>query len=460
MRNDRHVFAVTIAGILLLGPTGLTAKSPDLKGWTLDTEPIQAVRAVTDYLPLSDQGNRKGWVRYEPMSDEFEGKMLDPDKWWPRNPKWLGRQPAFFWDRNVSVNEGKLHLMMRREESPEAPKNKGYHTYTSAAVKSKGTVKYGYFEVKARPMNSHGSSSFWFYENEPEMWTEIDVFEIGGGAPGFEKKYNMNVHVFRTPTETEHWSKHGQWESPERLADDYHVYGLEWDQDRICWYFDGVPVRWVENTHWHQGLTLNFDSETMPEWFGLPRDGGLPSTYSIEYVRAWKRDGDSGVVETCNKVRDAMEAVFGTDRGLIEHTLKVHGYACAIQWAEGGNEMVVRTAALLHDIGIPMARQVHGSSAGQYQEKEGPPIAETVLKQTGIATSKIEHICGIVANHHSARDKPIVDTLEFKIVWDADWLVNLPGRASKMEREQLEETIEKTFRTHRGRELARSLMLK
>jgi hypothetical protein len=44
----------------------------------------------------------------------------------------------------------------------------------------------------------------------------------------------------------------------------------------------------VENTHWHQPLTLNFDSETMPNWFGLPKDSDLPSTYSIEYVRAWK----------------------------------------------------------------------------------------------------------------------------------------------------------------------------
>ncbi|MBA7699614.1 hypothetical protein ES703_108312 [subsurface metagenome] len=34
---------------------------------------------------------------------------------------------------------------------------------------------------------------------------------------------------------------------------------------------------------------MNFDSETMPKWFGLPKDSDLPSTYSIEYVRAWKK---------------------------------------------------------------------------------------------------------------------------------------------------------------------------
>lgn len=41
--------------------------------------------------------------------------------------------------------------------------------------------------------------------------------------------------------------------------------------------------------YWHQPLTLNFDSETMPKWFGLPKDKHLPSTYSIKYVRAWKK---------------------------------------------------------------------------------------------------------------------------------------------------------------------------
>ena len=30
------------------------------------------------------------------------------------------------------------------------------------------------------------------------------------------------------------------------------------------------------------------DSETI-EWFGMPDDKDLPSIFSIEYVRAWKR---------------------------------------------------------------------------------------------------------------------------------------------------------------------------
>lgn len=257
--------------------------------WILTGDLSQKPKQFTNDFPFSDQNNQGNWAKYELMSDEFDGARLDPNKWHPVNPKWLGRQPAFFYSGNVSVSSGKLHLVMRKQEVPEMPKDKGYHTYTSAAVQSKTKVKYGYFEVKCRPMKSHGSSSFWFYESSPELWTEIDVFEIGGGAPGFERKYNMNVHVFRTPTENKHRSKHGVWTAPSNLADGYHVYALEWDKERIKWYYDGILVRWVENTHWHQALTLNFDSETMPEWFGLPKDKELPSTYSIEYVRTWKK---------------------------------------------------------------------------------------------------------------------------------------------------------------------------
>ena len=275
--------------ITIIGGNAVTASEDFTIGWVRTGDLGPKPKRSTKNFPLSDQTNQGNWKKYELMSDEFEGNKLDPNKWYPVNPKWLGRQPAFFYSGNVSLSNDKLHLIMRKQEVPEMPKDKGYHTYTSAAVQSKTKVKYGYFEIKCKPMKSHGSSSFWFYDITPELWTEIDVFEIGGGAPGFERKYNMNVHVFKTPTEKKHWSKHGMWMAPTNLADDNHVYGLEWNKEILIWYFDGVPVRWTKNTHWHQDLTLNFDSETMPNWFGLPRDEDLPSTYSIEYVRAWKK---------------------------------------------------------------------------------------------------------------------------------------------------------------------------
>jgi hypothetical protein len=296
--------------LLLIALAGINSSAEQNKkpqGWVRTGELGTMPQRLTDAFPLSDQANAGNWIKYELMSDEFEGNKLDPNKWHPKNPGWLGRQPAYFYPGNVTLSDGKLHLTMRKQEVPEMPRDKGYHTYTSAAVKSKTTVKYGYFEVRCRPMKSHGSSSFWFYDSTPEIWTEIDVFEIGGGAPGFEKKYNMNVHVFRTPSENKHWSMGEVWIAPKGLADDYHTYALEWDKDKIKWYFDGVLVRWVENTHWHQPLTLNFDSETMPKWFGLPKDSDLPSTYSIEYIRSWKKDAGKSFVRVSPRDRRYFE---------------------------------------------------------------------------------------------------------------------------------------------------------
>ena len=178
------------------------------------------------------------------MSDEFEGKELDRSKWVVGMEWWKGRQPALFSEKNVTVSDGKLHLTMRKEKLPPEAEKQGYHDYTSAALHTKARTAYGYFEVKAKPMNSGGSSSFWFQQDDKPGWgTEIDVFEIGGKAKGFENKYNMTLHVFQTPTEKKHWSVGGVWIAPWRLADDYHVYGLDWNKDELKFYVDGVVVR-------------------------------------------------------------------------------------------------------------------------------------------------------------------------------------------------------------------------
>ena len=122
-----------------------------------------------------------------------------------------------------------------------------------------------------------------------EEWTEIDVFEICGLGDEWKNVYHMNVHVFHTPEKKEHWSRGGKWKAPYDLADEYHVYALEWNKNAIKWLVDGKVVREHENTHWHQALHMNFDSETMLEWFGLPEKENLPSTFSIEYVRSWRK---------------------------------------------------------------------------------------------------------------------------------------------------------------------------
>ena len=152
-----------------------------------------------------------------------------------------------------------------------------------------------------------------------------------------------------------------------------------------------------------------------------------------------------------DKLIDEMKEVFAGDEKRVEHTLSVLNYAEQIRAAEGGDQVVVKAAAILHDIGIPQAERKYGSSVGKYQELEGPPIAEGILKRYNLEAETIEHICRIIANHHSAKD---IDTIEFRIVWDADWLVNLPTDFAKANKEELQEIIDKTFKTCKGRRVA------
>lgn len=68
---------------------------------------------------MSDQLDEGNWEPLEPLWDEFEQDRLDADKWWDHNPRWYGRAPARFLGegQNVHVRDGKLELVMKRDDS-------------------------------------------------------------------------------------------------------------------------------------------------------------------------------------------------------------------------------------------------------------------------------------------------------------------------------------------------------
>ncbi len=158
-----------------------------------------------------------------------------------------------------------------------------------------------------------------------------------------------------------------------------------------------------------------------------------------------------------DKLIEAMGNEFGDDQKRISHALSVLKYAQGILLKNGGESRVVIAAALLHDIGIQEAERKYGSSAGKYQEIEGPPIARRIMEDIGFDESTIEHVCRIVGSHHSGRD---IDTIEFRILWDADWLVNIPDEFAGSSKEKLKVTIDKIFKTTSGKKKAYKLFVK
>jgi hypothetical protein len=158
-----------------------------------------------------------------------------------------------------------------------------------------------------------------------------------------------------------------------------------------------------------------------------------------------------GLNSVCDKLINQMKNVFGDDTKRINHALAVLEFAKQILAAEGGDALVVKASAILHDIGIHESERKYGSAAGKYQEIEGPPIAAEILNKFDIPSVAVEHICKIIANHHRAKD---IDTLEFRIIWDADNLVNLSEELKDTNSERIQKIIDKTFRTNTGRSMA------
>jgi HD superfamily phosphodiesterase len=113
------------------------------------------------------------------------------------------------------------------------------------------------------------------------------------------------------------------------------------------------------------------------------------------------------------RLRGALAETFGDDARRIAHAHKVLEYARMIRDREGGDEAVVVAAALLHDVGITIAEERHGSSAGPHQERYGPPLAREIMEKLGMAPMDVDHVCDIIADHHSGKR---MDTPEFRIL--------------------------------------------
>lgn len=151
-----------------------------------------------------------------------------------------------------------------------------------------------------------------------------------------------------------------------------------------------------------------------------------------------------------DRVAIEMKRYFKSDFKRIGHAMRVARHAETIGKAEGGNLAVILCAAYLHDIGIHEAERKYRSTAAEYQEKEGPAIAESILKKLGAKEPLVSEVVDIVGHHHHPRDR---ETINFKVLYDADLIVNLEEKhkESPIGSERLAKIIEKSFLTETGR---------
>ena len=87
-----------------------------------------------------------------------------------------------------------------------------------------------------------------------------------------------------------------------------------------------------------------------------------------------------------NKLHLAMIELYKGDAKRIQHFCKVHSYAKLIAETERVDDktfFIIEAAALTHDIGIHLCEDKYGDCSGKLQEKEGPALAERLLKELG-----------------------------------------------------------------------------
>ena len=143
------------------------------------------------------------------FADEFDGAGLDAQVWSDWEASFQGRRAGFLFARdNVAVSNGCLNLtarLLRADEKTVENLRRGFDTYATAYVRRREKSFYGYYECRARTMDSKVCNAFWLYDplsDQPErkfrvgdVSEEIDMFEIFGSL----REWYGTVHCLKTP---------------------------------------------------------------------------------------------------------------------------------------------------------------------------------------------------------------------------------------------------------------------
>lgn len=190
-------------------------------------------------------------------SDEFEGNgALDTSKWFhqtklPPWGSWFGGLINHYTDRvqNTYQENGHLHLVAKNEVFTDQGRTKNY---TSARLNSKFTFQYGRVEVRAKLPTGVGTwPAIWMLNrniNKDGAYWE----EQGYGTTTWPNCGEIDI--------LEHWGKNQDYVSSavhngdsygdnvvnlggrqvDSVSTNFHVYALEWSEDKMLFSIDGI----------------------------------------------------------------------------------------------------------------------------------------------------------------------------------------------------------------------------
>lgn len=255
---------------------------------------IAVLAANCSLTPVHSQ-TLPGWTLV--WSDEFsqpDGSAPDPAKWGydKGGNGWGNNEWQYYTDRtnNARIENGHLIIEARKESF-------GSRNYTSARLLTKNRSDWTYGRMEARIKVPRGQGmwpAFWMLGNNIDSvgWPtcgEIDIMECIGREP---KTVYGTIHG---PGYSGGGSVGGSTTTRTDVADDFHVFTIEWETNEIRWYMDNYiyftatpadlgGAQWVfDHPHF---IILNL--AVGGNWPGYP-DGTtvFPQQMLVDYVRVY-----------------------------------------------------------------------------------------------------------------------------------------------------------------------------
>jgi beta-glucanase (GH16 family) len=235
--------------------------------------------------------------------DEFEGpagELPDSDRWgFDIGTDWGNDQLEYDTNRpeNVSLDGQGFLAVTAREENYEG------QAYTSGRINTWGFFAQarGRFEARIRlPIGRGIWPAFWLlganFDNVG--WPtcgEIDIMEYRGQEP---RIVHGSVHG---PGYSGGGAVGGRYElEGEGFNEDFHVFGLEWTEERIAWLIDGSPYQSITRADLPSGASWVFDHPFFiilnvavgGNFVGAPDDSTeFPQTMLVDWVRVYRLEG-------------------------------------------------------------------------------------------------------------------------------------------------------------------------
>ena len=247
---------------------------------------VQEARAADAYVPA---GYQLVWAdEFSATSNELTSKWRFED-WAPGRVNHELQRYVPDDRRTAFVKDGALNIVACKDGNQ----------VISARMNSRGSWLYGYVEAAIRLPKGKGTwPAFWMMpDDQSKGWPacgEIDIMEEVGVNPNYTSS-SIHCQAYNHVKGTQ--------KTAERLIagaeDEYHVYGLEWTEDYIKTYVDGVKLLEFHNDKAGNNDTWPFNKKFFiilnlawggdwGGWNGVD-ESALPCTMQVDYVRVYQK---------------------------------------------------------------------------------------------------------------------------------------------------------------------------